>query len=241
MEDVDHAYSEVESLRFEMNVHRFRYRQGPGSEFVDQIERATWDLAIVRVPTKDLDLVGQLLRLPGARLCDCLVEFNRDNRRVGLPSKIQTAGFEIADLAPSALGLLDDMVEQIFTNYENHYSRNPALASFSLVDSYREWARGFVDVAGRRCLLATVDGSPAAIATVKTTEPTEGVLYGVLPDFQGRGLYHDLIRATVKDFVQAGSPSTVVSTQLENRAVQVVWIKEGFRPSESWYTVHLMR
>jgi GNAT superfamily N-acetyltransferase len=241
MEDLDHQYSEVESLRFQMNVHRFRYRQGPESEFIDQIERTDWDLAIVRVPTAELALVGQLFALPGARLCDCLVEFTRDNRRVGPPSAIQNAGFEIVDFAKSDLGLLDDMVGRIFASYENHYSRNPRLASFSLVDSYREWARGFVDVVDRRCLLATIDQIPAAIATVKTTEPTEGVLYGVLPEFQGRGLYHDLIRATVNDFVGAGSPLTVVSTQLENRAVQVVWIKEGFRPASSWYTVHLMR
>lgn len=241
MEDLDHQHSEVESLRFQMDVHRFRYREGSESEFIDQIRGTGWDLAIVRVPTSKLDLLGQLLAFPDARLCDCLVEFTRDNRRVGPPSAIQTSGFEIMRFATSDLALLDDMVGQIFTNYANHYSRNPRLASFSLVDSYREWARGFVDVTDRRCLLATVAGIPAAIATVKMTEPTEGVLYGVLPEFQGRGLYHDLIRATVQDFVHAGSALTVVSTQLENRAVQVVWIKEGFRPTSSWYTVHLMR
>lgn len=241
MEVPAHPYSEAESRRFGIVVHRFIYGEGPESAFIDRVISEQWGLAIVRVPTSNLDLVAKLLEFPWARLCDCIVEFTRDNRRAGAPSPVQTPGLEIRSLTALDKGLLDELVGEIFADYRNHYSCNPRLASFALVDAYREWAREFIEKADRRCWLASVDGVPAGIATVKTTEPTEGVLYGVRPSFRGRGLYHDLIRTTVQSFVDSGSDSSVVSTQLENRAVQVVWTKESFRPTSSWYTVHLMR
>ena len=89
-------------------------------------------------------------------------------------------------------------------------------------------------------MIAEMDGHPCAFTTTHiTSRAGEVVLNGVMPEFRGRGVYRELLRRTIDTFVDTGARSTVIATQLDNRAVQRVWVSEGFRLESSQYTIHI--
>ena len=55
----------------------------------------------------------------------------------------------------------------------------------------------------------------------------------------GGGIYGDLIRHTQADFASRGFSTMLVSTQVNNFAVQKVWAREGFHLFEAWDTYHV--
>jgi len=86
-----------------------------------------------------------------------------------------------------------------------------------------------------------LDEKLAAFATMRSNSPEEGegVLFGVAPWAQGRGIYADLIRAGIEWCRARGQARMIVSTQITNLAVQKVWVRQGFEPSASYFTFHL--
>ena len=109
---------------------------------------------------------------------------------------------------------------------------------------------GYADWAWRSCtepgvaagvLLAEWDGTIAAFATMdlhQADRTGEGVLFAVAPPFQGLGIYTALIREAMQWCIRHGCTHMEVSTQITNLAVQKAWVRLGFEPSASWYTLH---
>lgn len=234
--------SPSESARFQRRVRRYELAGVDAQPLLSAIASDDAELAIIRIPTDRTDVMRQLQAVGDELILgDCLVIYSRDNKKLGLPGALRNQlQFRYATADDGAL--LDSMTEVIFEGYRNHYTSNPRLAAFGLTDGYKEWTRSYVGMNERRCLLAELDGEVCAYATVRfSADETEGVLYGVMPKYQGQGVYRDIIRATLARFMEAGSPQTIVSTQIDNRAVQKVWATEGFSLAGSQYTLHLNR
>ena len=70
------------------------------------------------------------------------------------------------------------------------------------------------------------------------TEEFEIVLNAVHPAAQGKGVYTALVRAALLLAKDAGARRMIVSTQINNYAVQRVWTRLGFFHSSSLYTFH---
>jgi GNAT superfamily N-acetyltransferase len=89
-------------------------------------------------------------------------------------------------------------------------------------------------------LVACSDGSIVGFATLRlnSQEEGEGVLFGVDPSAQGRGVYRSFMIRAMEWFVSKGATRMVVSTQVTNAAVQRVWTRIGFEPSDAYYTSH---
>jgi RimJ/RimL family protein N-acetyltransferase len=74
----------------------------------------------------------------------------------------------------------------------------------------------------------------------RINSPDEGELFlgGIHPDFQGQGIYLSfLCRPTDSPFSQ-NARRIVISTQLDNIAVQKVLTRFGFEISRGYYTYH---
>ena len=85
-----------------------------------------------------------------------------------------------------------------------------------------------------------MEDEPCAFTTLHVTAAAgEVVLNGVLPAYRGKGVYRELLRATIDTFIDAGARTTVIATQIDNRAVQRVWVTEGFSLARSEYTIHI--
>ena len=71
------------------------------------------------------------------------------------------------------------------------------------------------------------------------TDEGEGVLFGVHPSFEGRGIYWSFMVYAMNWCRNRGAARIVVSTQITNTAVQKVWARLGFEVVRSFYTFHL--
>ncbi|MBI5249115.1 MAG: hypothetical protein HY912_06445 [Desulfomonile tiedjei] len=232
--------SPQESARFSCRVMRYILTGGDSARMLEKISQDKADLAIVRIPTTRSDLISLL-----GGICmkvvfgDCLVIYSRDNLKIGPPGPLKN-NIVFRTAAESDFRLLDSMTEKIFAGYRNHYHNNRLLGDFNLVEGYKEWTRRHVNEPGKRCLIGYLHDEPCAYSTIRSDEmESEGVLYGVMPEFRAMGIYRDLIRATVDLFMREKAPLTIVSTQVENTAVQRVWVTEGFFLTQSYYTIHL--
>jgi ribosomal protein S18 acetylase RimI-like enzyme len=210
---------------------------------LEAIRNDAKDLSVVRVPTSRLDVVACLgRRFDSVVLTDCLVIYHRDNVQRGLPDSPSVAGLEFEEATRADAGRLGSMVVEAFQGYQNHYSANPTISQEDVVDGYREWAESFIRATDRKAIVACVDGDDAGFATLEFFS-NEGhiVLNGVRPAFRGRGVYRAIVQMAVREFMKAGLPRTVISTQIDNRTVQRVWVTEGFILSRSYYTLHILQ
>ncbi len=235
------ADSPKESARFGLKVRRYAIGGGEPEPLLDAVRADGADLAIVRMPTSRTDVLYRLGETcEDVVLGDCLVVYRRDNVRLGRPESSSNASFAARPATRDDFGLLDKLTDEIFVGYRNHYQANPRLDGFDLSDGYREWTRGHVGAGELRCLIGSVDGVECSYGTVRIDpEECEIVLNGVLPEYRSRGVYRDLLRTMVCLFMDEGAPVSMISTQVDNVAVQRVWVKEGFRLDDSYFTVHL--
>jgi len=233
--------SPTESARFGFAVRRYAIGAGDPDPLLDAIRSDGADLAIVRLPTSRTDVLNRLREVgDDVLLGDCLVVYRRDNVRLGRPEGPTNESFVARPAVEADFDLLDRLTDEIFVGYRNHYQANPRLGGFDLSEGYREWTRGHVGTGELRCLIGSVDGVECSYGTVRIdAEECEIVLNGTLPEYRSRGVYRDLLRAMVRLFMDEGAPVSMISTQVDNVAVQRVWVKEGFRLDDSYFTVHL--
>jgi GNAT superfamily N-acetyltransferase len=196
-------------------------------------------MLIARVPTPDIALVQQLEQ-HGAFLTDTLLYYTRKTLRqadAGLPEgyRLRLATAADADAVEALAGLT-------FTGYAGHYHADPRLPRATADLVYSDWAANSCrsPAVADAVLLIERDQQPVAFATLKRRDAAlfEGVLFGVHPQHQGRGLYNVLMQQAQNWGAEHGYTAMTVSTQVLNLAVQKVWCRLGFEPSGSYYTFH---
>lgn len=237
-------YSEVESKRFGLRV----FRDGILSVFSpDEIVKAFYEnkaqIYIFRLPVEWQNLLFELQKLGLEMIvADTLVYYTADLNKIQVPALRNELDFEVC--TPDHYPLLDSMVATIFKDYLNHYHANPYLDKQNILAGYQEWAREYVKPSGaeKTTFLIRKQGNWIGFATCGFgKEYSEGVLYGVMPEAQGGGIYGDIIRYTQKISQEKGFSKMKVSTQVHNYAVQKVWTRENFWLSQAYLTVHLCK
>ena len=145
----------------------------------------------------------------------------------------------------SSIQILDVLVKNIFSDYTNHYWTNTYLNQESAISGYIEWAKNYFEQSNdstfsKKGWIVCKEDKPIGFATVKVDGKIgEGVLYGVLNEYSGGGVYSDIIRFTQNYLKEIGCSEMLVSTQIQNFAVQKVWSREGFYLFQSFDTYHL--
>ena len=196
-------------------------------------------LVIARTASADLE-AAQAFEEAGGRLMDALVYYELDLARKA-PAATPSSGIRPA--RPEEARALADIGALSFQGYRGHYHADPRLERAACDAAYTSWVeRSVLDRSVAEAVYtAEVDGRLAAFATLRRNSPEEGegVLFGVAPWAQGRGLYAELIRAGIAWCREKACARMVVSTQVTNLAVQKVWVRQGFEPSRSYFTFHL--
>jgi acyl dehydratase len=145
----------------------------------------------------------------------------------------------------SSITILDSLVKNIFSEYTNHYWTNTFLDQGSAILGYIEWAKNYFYHSNhsgfnKKGWIVYKGDIPIGFATVKVDGKIgEGILYGVLNEFSGGGIYTDIIRFTQNYLKDVGCEEMLVSTQIQNFAVQKVWSREGFYLFQSFDTYHV--
>lgn len=193
---------------------------------------------IARCASADLDAV-QAMEQDGFELMDTLVYFSRDLVAGVLED---SALLPVRSLRPGEENRVREAASESFAGYFGHYHADPRLDRRQCDATYVDWAyRSSVSTDHRNdVLVGELGGRIVAFATMRLNNPeeSEGVLFGVTPEAQGKGLYRSLMSAGMQWSKVRGALRMVVSTQIVNIAVQKVWVRLGFEPSKSYYTFH---
>lgn len=197
------------------------------------------ELLIARCPATEVRTV-QALEAQGFLLMDALVYFVRDLTARPIPP--DAGVLSVRPFRPGDEAGVRAVAQGAFRGYAGHYHADPRLDPAKCDDVYIDWAERSCTSPGMAdaVLVAETEDAVAAFATLRLNNPGEGelVLGGVLPAFQGRGIYRSLIIRCMEWCIAQGARTMIISTQLTNIAVQKVWTRLGFEPRNAYYTLH---
>jgi hypothetical protein len=243
-----HVKTEMNFYLSKIDEERFGHviakaKLGPGDD-VDALLSAARDekaeMIIVRLPTSELEL-AQKLEAKGGILSDTLVYYQKkriEQYFYDLPEGYRACFVEAGDI--DAVG---NIAAESFKGYFGHYHADPHLDRGACDAVYSSWARNSCckgDLADE-VILIKAGQDIAAFATLKKINATtfEGVLFGVAPAHQGKGLYLDLMKLSQNWGAEAKLGRMIVSTQVTNVVVQKNWCRVGMEPLNSFYTFHV--
>jgi hypothetical protein len=236
--------SHLDSDRFNLNIHRGVLSNFNIDEIRDYIECNQLDILILRVDSAIKDQQSELFSLVYPTIhCDTLVYYELDLKSHNPRSLKNDLNFE--EINSENRDVITELVPQIFNNYKNHYSSNPYLDKRDIIDGYIQWANEYTtnEQTGKiSWLVRDSKNEIIGFATCSYNDETylcEGVLYGIVPTKSGGGIYGDLIRFTQNYFKEKGFLKMIVSTQVQNYAVQKVWSREGFHMNKCYDTYHI--
>jgi GNAT superfamily N-acetyltransferase len=235
------AISELDSARFGLNVARGRVQSVSAKDLATELIASDYDIAILRLPSGKSNELSAISTwgLPYIH-ADTLVYYRCDLAKYE-PNPLRNVDLSYSIASDSDMAELRSLIRTTFRDYKSHYHANHLLAGDAILAGYQEWAEGHLGGAGRSLWVARRDAKIVAFAACQRHDEHtfEGILYGVLPEAAGGGLYGDLIRHTQSVAKSEGASVMRVSTQSHNFAVQKVWAREGFYLVESWDTYHI--
>lgn len=196
-------------------------------------------LLVVRCPTTHVGVV-QAFENAGARMMDCLVYYQRDFRKN--PLTAPDTNDWIRPVSRDEIPAVAAVAATAFEGYFGHYHADERLDRAAADETYRDWAvRSCSDPACADRVYAAWEGDDTVgFVTLKRNSNEEGeiVLNGVLPRAQRRGIYNALIAKALHWAVDTGASRCTISTQISNVAAQKVWVRNGFEPMISYFTLH---
>ena len=228
--------NELETKRFGVVAAHLVDTDAGTEEIDDRAAVLGVEMLTARVHVDALRTVHRL-EDAGFRLMDTLVVYGR---ALADPptAPARAAGTSIRVAHDDDAASVGAIAADAFTNYVGHFHADPLLDD----TAYVEWAESSVaaNSADRPVLVACEDEDVLGFLTLQGVgEPTaEIVLNAVDPRHQGRGLYAALVHGAMTLATRAGTDKLVVSTQINNYAVQRVWSRLGFAHERSVYTLH---
>lgn len=232
--------NDLESKRFGITAARLTNPEAPLEE-VDQAARAAGvDMLTTRISASDLARV-HALEDNGYRLMDTLVYYSRKLEALPPPRPLPERTTWRAATVQDTEAIVT-LSRKAFEGYFGHYHSDPRLENAAADEAYAEWAETSAKQVSPDApvLIVEADAKVAGYLTLRRNAPEEMelVLSAVDPDCHGRGLYGILIAAALPFSAEAGASRIIISTQINNYAVQRVWSRLGFAHTSSLYTFH---
>jgi GNAT superfamily N-acetyltransferase len=234
------ALSAIDEERFGVRTARAN-RVGAASvlEVLAFCEANGVELLIARCAATEIR-TAQALEAQGFLVMDTLVYYVRDLSAIPIP--VDTGSVPVRAFRPGEEAGVREVAREAFRGYTGHYHADPQLDPVKCDEAYLSWAERSCIASGvaDAVLVAESEGAIGAFATLRLScaDEGEGVLFGVSPALQGRGVYRSLMIRSMEWCLDHGARRMVVSTQLANVAVQKVWTRLDFEPNNACYTLH---
>lgn len=196
-------------------------------------------LVITRTPAHRID-TAQALERAGHFITDTLVYYVCPLAGRVIPEDRGTIPVRPARVDEA--GTVKAVAGDAFHGYFSHYHADPGLDPARCDAVFMDWTyRSIVDrKMADIVFVAGLDGEIKGFATVRINSPQEGegVLFGVHPSAQRQGLYRSFMVSAMAWLQAQGCDEMVVSTQVNNVAVQKSWTRLGFEINRAYYTFH---
>jgi ribosomal protein S18 acetylase RimI-like enzyme len=208
-------------------------------EALDFARRKGARVLIARCDTGDIE-TARSLENEGFRLADTLVFSRAELQEMQMPAP--HLALPIRCFRPADTEQIVAVARVIYGDYVGHYHADPLFDRAKVKEGYADWARrSCVDKSVAAEIFAAHDGERiAGFVTMRLNDAEDGemVVGGVHPDYAGKGIYRDFLIAGMKWCIAQGRIRMVVSTQVNNYAVQRAWAQLGFKQYRSQYTFH---
>jgi len=236
-------YHKIDSQRFGLVIYRALLEDIDAQSLLNQILEHNVDTAIIRVPTVKL---SQLHRLEKTAMpfivADTLAFYEKKLGNIPFQEiSNKDLTFELA--GPEQHPELDQIVRKTFGSYVNHYRINPFFDNHNVTEGYLDWMRSYAEGDPNRvCWLIRKNDDVIGFSTFNFEHDgrAEGILYGVLDNHRGKGIFKDIMRYAQNFAKERGDVDYMrTTTQIENISVQKSWIAEGFSISSTQNTIHI--
>jgi GNAT superfamily N-acetyltransferase len=213
------------------------------SDILDFCERHRVVFLISRCSVADIRL-AQALERHKFELMDTLVYYQCDllkNTPIR-PPKFGTNQPVIRSMYNGEESTVEKIALESFRGYIGHYHADERLSQVKCDETYQSWARNLAQArsATNELLVAEVNGKLAGFVALRTNNALESeiVLNAVSPAMQRQGVYRALLVAAVEWARGREFERLLISSQLNNLAVQKVWTEVGFKLEQAYYTFH---
>jgi GNAT superfamily N-acetyltransferase len=206
---------------------------------LDYCRRQSAGVCVARCATGDFATI-HAVEDEGFRLMDTLVYYQA---RLGdAPIPVRGTALPIRPARPDESGAVGLLAEAAFKDYFSHYHADPRFDRRKVDEVFIDWAsRSCVDKSvADEVFVADAGHELGAFATLRFNDEIEGegVLFAVHPEQQNKGIYRDLMISGMQWCRDHNRGRMVVSTQVNNHAVQRAWTRLGFVIYKSFYTFH---
>ena len=232
--------NDLETARFGIICARLTEADTPLADVNVAAATANVRMITTRVDVSALDRV-HALEADGYRLMDTLVYYARPLKELPAAPALPE-GVSLRFATPADAPRVAEVAREAFRGYFGHYHADPGLDNAAADAAYMEWA----ETSTRRCgpeapvLLAFNASSLTGFLTLRRNASLESeiILNAVSPKAQGGGLYSALVHRALQEEQVGESERMLVSTQINNYAVQRIWTRLGFSHCHSLYTFH---
>jgi acyl dehydratase len=237
----NHYYiSDLESKRFKLNILRANVEEIEVKELRSRIFDNNIDVTILRISSSNIEMISRLDALEFEYFQADTLVYHFVNLETYKPQSLKNQDLIFIKATIDDAVALERMVRVVFKDYTNHYSSNKFINTKDALNGYVQWVIKFLDSKDKEVFIVYRNEEAIAFATCECLEDkAEGVLFGVIPDASGGGVYSDIIRFTQSYYKEKGMKIMSVSTQIQNLAVQKVWAREGFVLQDSVSTIHI--
>lgn len=211
---------------------------------LEDINKAAYKKAVsmvsMRVDVADIDRIHALEK-DGYHLMDTLVYYGGSLENLqGLTTLLD--GMVVRRASVSDKDAVSGVAQKVFRNYFGHYHADPRFDNDAADQAYVQWAENSISNVSDNTpvLIAEIKRQVVGFLTMRLNTPEEGeiVLNGVHPDHQCRGIYSSLFERSKYTLAEIGAKRAIISTQINNYAVQKVWARSGLVHEKSYYTFH---
>ncbi len=182
----------------------------------------------------------EALENEGFRLKDTLVYYEAALEMTAIPEP--RLAIPIRPVKPGEAGAVGALARAAFADYFSHYHADLRFDRSEVDDAFVDWARrsAMDKSVADEVFVADDGGMLAGFATLRfnDAEEGEGVLFGVHPEYQGKGIYRDFMITGMRWCLEHDRSRMIVSTQINNYTVQRAWVRLGFLHYRSFYTLH---
>lgn len=234
------AISEVDSDRFGLVYVRATDVAKPNiADALAFCRRHGAGVCVARCDAGDFPAM-EALEDEGFRLKDTLLYYEATLTRVAIPEpRLEVPIRTVKAGEGEAVGSL---AKAAFADYFSHYHADLRFDRNRVDAVFVDWARRSCHdkSVAREVFVADDNGTLGGFATLQFNDETEGegVLFGVHPKYQGKGIYRDFMIMGMRWCLDHGRRRMVVSTQINNYTVQRAWVRLGFVHYRSFYTLH---
>lgn len=236
------TYSEIDSKRFGLKIHRMRTEKIDAPYVLAQVLEQEIDVAILRVPATQLAQLDKLERTAMPFIvADTLAEFKLDLTKAE-PRELAHPEIDYVLATPQHHAEINHIVLETMNEYVNHYRANPFFDNRNVNDGYQDWVKSYAESSDKRiCWLLREKGETIGFAAFNFEEEgvAKGILYGVRKKDRRRNIFRDIMRHGINYAIDRGCHEMQATSQIENIVLQRVWSSEGFTLVNSLNTIHV--